>query len=332
MRLLVTGGCGFIGSNFIRYVLREHPEDEILNLDKLTYAGNPGNLRDVEDDPRYLFLRGDICEEEDVRKAFAWGPEVVVNFAAETHVDRSITEPEAFVRTDVLGTFRLLRAAQEGGIRFVQISTDEVYGSITEGSFTEESPLRPNSPYAASKAGADLLVRSYVHTYGLDAVIVRSSNNYGPYQYPEKVIPLFITNLLEDKKVPLYGEGKNVRDWLFVEDNCRAIDLILRRGRSGEVYNVGAGQEKNNLELTRAILALLGKGEEYIQPVPDRPGHDFRYSMDCTKLREMGWEPRYDFETGLRETVLWYRENEDWWRPIKSGEFRKYYLERYGDI
>ncbi|MBC7252731.1 MAG: dTDP-glucose 4,6-dehydratase [Actinobacteria bacterium] len=332
MRLLVTGGCGFIGSNFVRHVLREHPEDEVLNLDKLTYAGNPGNLRDVEGDPRYRFLKGDICEGEDVERAFEWGPEAVVNFAAETHVDRSITDPEAFVRTDVLGTFRLLEAVRAAGIRLVQISTDEVYGSISEGSFTEESPLRPNSPYAASKAGADLLVRSYVRTYGIDAVIVRSSNNYGPYQYPEKVIPLFITNLLEGRKVPLYGEGANVRDWLFVEDNCRAIDLVLRRGESGAVYNVGAGQERSNLELTRSILALLGKGEEHVQKVPDRPGHDFRYSLDCSRIRGLGWEPLYDLDRGLRETVRWYLENREWWMPIKSGEFREYYLRRYGDI
>jgi len=332
MRLLVTGGCGFIGSNFVRHVLREHPEDEVLNLDKLTYAGNPGNLRDVESDPRYRFLKGDICEWGDVERAFEWGPEAVVNVAAETHVDRSITDPEAFVRTDVLGTFRLLEAVREAGVRFVQISTDEVYGSIAEGSFTEESPLRPNSPYAASKAGADLLVRSYVRTYGIDAVIVRSSNNYGPYQYPEKVIPLFITNLLEGRKVPLYGEGANVRDWLFVEDNCRAIDLVLRRGESGAVYNVGAGQERSNLELTRSILALLGKGEEHVQKVPDRPGHDFRYSLDCSRIRGLGWEPLYDLDRGLRETVRWYLENRDWWMPIKSGEFREYYLRRYGDI
>lgn len=332
MRLLVTGGCGFIGSNFVRHVLREHAEDEVLNLDKLTYAGNPENLLDVEGNPRYRFLRGDICEERDVEEAFAWGPEAVINFAAETHVDRSITSPEDFVRTDVLGTFRLLRAAQERGVRYVQISTDEVYGSILEGSFREDSPLQPNSPYAASKAGADLLVRSYVETYGLDAVIVRSSNNYGPYQYPEKVIPLFVTNLIEGRKVPLYGEGKNVRDWLFVEDNCRAIDLVLRHGVSGEIYNVGGGHEKSNLELTRAILKIMGLGEERIRHVADRPGHDLRYSLDCSKIRSLGWRPRVDFEEGLRETIRWYRENEAWWRPLKSGEFRNYYRERYGDI
>jgi len=332
MRILVTGGCGFIGSNFVRYLLAEHPQDEVLNLDKLTYAGNPENLRDVSDDPRYTFLKGDICEEEDVRAAFEWGPEAVVNFAAETHVDRSITDPEAFVRTDVLGTFRLLNMARDKGVRFLQISTDEVYGSISEGSFSEESPLRPNSPYAASKAGADLLVRSYVRTYGMDALIVRSSNNYGPYQYPEKVIPLFVTNLIEGRKVPLYGDGSNVRDWLYVEDNCRAIDLVLRRGRSGEVYNVGAGQEKTNLELTRSILEIMGFGEDRIQHVADRPGHDLRYSVDSSKVRALGWEPRLDFRTGLERTIEWYRRNQDWWRPIKSGEFREYYLRRYGDV
>jgi len=332
MRLLVTGGCGFIGSNFIRLVLEENREDEVLNLDKLTYAGNPENLREVEGSPRYFFQKGDICEAEDVARAFAWGPDAVANFAAETHVDRSITSPEAFVKTDVLGTYRLLEQARELGIRFMQISTDEVYGSISDGSFTEESPLRPNSPYAASKAGADLLVRSYVRTYGIDAVIVRSSNNYGPYQYPEKVIPLFVTNLLEGRKVPLYGEGRNVRDWLYVRDNCKAIELVLRSGLSGEAYNIGAGQEKTNLELTHAILGIMGAGDESIQYVTDRPGHDLRYSVDSSKLKGLGWSPQRDFESGLRETVEWYRDNPGWWKPIKSGEFRRYYVEKYGDI
>jgi dTDP-glucose 4,6-dehydratase len=332
MRLLVTGGCGFIGSNFIRLVLEEHLEDDVLNLDKLTYAGNPENLAEVEGSTRYFFHKGDISEADDVTRAFAWGPDAVVNFAAETHVDRSISSPEDFVRTDVLGTFRLLEKARELGIRFLQISTDEVYGSIQEGSFTEESPLCPNSPYAASKAGADLLVRSYVRTYRIDAVIVRSSNNYGPYQYPEKVIPLFVTNLLEGRKVPLYGEGSNVRDWLYVRDNCRAIDLALRSGLSGEVYNIGAGQEKTNLELTRTILDILGASEESIERVPDRLGHDFRYSVDSSKLRELGWTPQQDFEGGLKKTVQWYRDNAAWWGPIKSGEFRRYYLEKYGNI
>lgn len=332
MRLLVTGGCGFIGSNFIRLVLEKHPEDEVLNLDKLTYAGNTANLGEVEDSPRYFFHKGDICEADDVALAFAWGPDAVVNFAAETHVDRSISGPEAFVRTDVLGTYRLLEQARELGIRFMQISTDEVYGSIAEGFFSEESPLRPNSPYAASKAGADLLVRSYVRTYGIDAVIARSSNNYGPYQYPEKVIPLFVTNLLEGRKVPLYGDGSNVRDWLYVGDNCLGIDLVLRTGLSGEIYNIGAGQEKTNLELTHSILDILGAGEESIERVPDRLGHDFRYSVDSSKLRELGWAPQRDFLDGLRETVRWYRDNAAWWEPIKSGEFRRYYVEKYGDI
>lgn len=332
MRLLVTGGCGFIGSNFIRLVLREHPEDEVINLDKLTYAGNPMNLSDVEGDPRYFFLKGDICEPSNVEEAFSRGPDAVVNFAAETHVDRSIISPEDFVRTDVLGTFRLLEKARESGARMLHVSTDEVYGSIEEGSFHEDSPLRPNSPYAASKAGADLLVRSYVRTYGIDAVIVRSSNNYGPYQYPEKVIPLFVTNILEGRKVPLYGEGRNVRDWLFVEDNCRAIDLVLRKGEVGGIYNIGAGQEKTNLELTRAILEIMGAGEDRIERVADRPGHDLRYSVDSSRVRALGWSPRRDFMEGLRETVRWYREHREWWEPIKSGEFRRYYMEKYGDI
>ncbi|MBN2028070.1 MAG: dTDP-glucose 4,6-dehydratase [Actinobacteria bacterium] len=332
MRLLVTGGCGFIGSNFIRLVLEEHSEDEVLNLDKLTYAGNPENLRDVEGDPRYSFQQGDICDADDVGKAFAWNPDMVINFAAETHVDRSITSPEDFVKTDVLGTYRLLEQVREMGVRFMQISTDEVYGSISEGSFSEESPLQPNSPYAASKAGADLLVRSYVRTYGIDAVIARSSNNYGPYQYPEKVIPLFVTNLLEGRRVPLYGEGRNIRDWLYVRDNCRGLDLVLRSGQSGEAYNVGAGQEKTNLELTRAILEIMGKGEESIQNVPDRLGHDLRYSVETSKIKALGWSPRMDFESGLQRTVQWYRDHAAWWEPIKSGEFRRYYAEKYGDI
>ncbi len=332
MRLLVTGGCGFIGSNFVRLVLDEYPDDQVLNLDKLTYAGNPENLRDLGDDSRYRFFKGDICDAEDVREAFAWEPEAVVNFAAETHVDRSITSPEAFVLTDVLGTHRLLEEARARGIRFVQISTDEVYGSIELGSFTEESPLQPNSPYAASKAGADLLVRSYVRTYGMEALIVRSSNNYGPYQYPEKAIPLFVTNLLEGRKVPLYGEGKNVRDWLYVKDNCRGIDTVLRSGIPGNAYNIGGGQERTNLELTRAILEIMGAGEDSIQYVADRLGHDLRYSVDSSRLRELGWSPRYDFDTGLRETVGWYRDHAKWWQPLKSGEFRRYYMEKYGDI
>jgi len=332
MRLLVTGGCGFIGSNFIRCVLSNHGEDEILNLDKLTYAGNPENLREIESDVRYSFQKGDISNSDDVAQAFSWSPDAVVNFAAETHVDRSITSPEAFVTTDVLGTYRLLEQARQKEIRFLQIGTDEVYGSIELGSFSEESPLRPNSPYSASKAGADLLVRSYVRTYGLDAVIVRSSNNYGPFQYPEKVIPLFITNLIEGRKVPLYGEGKNVRDWLYVQDNCRAIDMVLRQGVSGEIYNIGGGRELTNVELTNAILDVMRAGRDSIQFVADRLGHDLRYSVDTSKVKSLGWKPEHNFSDGLRETAEWYKTNEAWWRPLKSGEFRRYYLEKYGDI
>lgn len=332
MRLLVTGGCGFIGSNFIRLVLANHPEDEILNMDKLTYAGNPENLRDLESGNRYSFQKGDVTNPGDVAEAFSSSPDAVVNFAAETHVDRSITSPEAFVTTDILGTYRLLEEARQREIRFVQISTDEVYGSIEQGSFTEDSPLQPNSPYSASKAGADLLVRSYVQTYGMDALIARSSNNYGPFQYPEKVIPLFITNLIEGRKVPLYGEGKNVRDWLFVKDNCRAIDIVLRQGASGEIFNIGGGQELTNLELTRAILDVMGAGEEWVQFVTDRLGHDLRYSVNTSKISRLGWEPEHDFTDGLRETADWYKANKAWWHPLKSGEFRRYYLEKYGDI
>jgi len=332
MRILVTGGCGFIGSNFIRYTLREHPEDQVINLDKLTYAGNPENLADVEGDPRYLFIRGDICEEEAVEEAFSRDPEMVVNFAAETHVDRSIMEPEAFLRTDIFGTFRLLEAVRSHGTpRFLQVSTDEVYGSIAEGSCAEDSPLNPSSPYSASKAGADLLVLSYVRTYGTPAMIIRPSNNFGPYQYPEKLIPLFITNLMEGRKVPVYGDGGNVRDWLFVEDNCAAVDTVLRRGEPGGVYNAGGGNEVNNLELTRRLLELLGRDESSIEFVPDRPGHDRRYSVDSGRLRELGWTPRWEFPRALERTVQWYRENRGWWERIRSGEFRRYYREQYGE-
>jgi len=331
MRILVTGGCGFIGSNFIRLTLREHPEDQVINLDKLTYAGNPRNLADLEGDPRYLFIHGDICDPAAVEEAFSRDPELVVNFAAETHVDRSILEPEAFLRTDVFGTFRLLEAARRHGTpRYLQVSTDEVYGSIEEGSFDEDSPLNPSSPYSASKAGADLLVLSYVRTYGTPAMIVRSSNNFGPYQYPEKVIPLFITNLLEGKKVPLYGDGGNVRDWLYVEDNCRAIDTVLRKGEPGRVYNVGGGAEVTNLELTRRLLELLGKDESSIEYVADRPGHDRRYSIASDRVRGLGWRPSREFPEALARTVEWYRENRDWWESIKSGEFRSYYEKQYG--
>ncbi len=331
VRILVTGGCGFIGSNFIRLTLSRYPGDEVINLDKLTYAGNPANLADSEGDPRYMFIHGDICDRHKVDEAFSREPEMVVNFAAETHVDRSILEPEAFLQTDIYGTFQLLEAVRRHDTpRYLQISTDEVYGSIESGSFTEESPIVPSSPYSASKAGADLLVRSYVNTYGTPALIVRSSNNFGPRQYPEKVIPLFITNLIRGRKVPLYGDGLNVRDWLYVEDNCAAIDTVLRRGVPGEVYNIGGGQEVTNLELTHRLLELLGRDESSIEYVPDRPGHDRRYSITRDKVEALGWKPSRDFPEALAATVDWYRENEDWWGSILSGEFRDFYRKQYG--
>ncbi|MBU4490550.1 MAG: dTDP-glucose 4,6-dehydratase, partial [Actinobacteria bacterium] len=289
MRILVTGGCGFIGSNFIRYMFQTYPGVEITNLDKLTYAGNPENLRDIEGEYGYTFVRGDIRDKELVGRVLGEGFDGVLNFAAESHVDRSISGPMEFIQTDVFGTFTLLEECRGRGIsRYVQISTDEVYGSIEDGSFTEDSPIVPNSPYAASKAGGDLLVRAYHQTYGMPVIITRSSNNFGPYQYPEKLIPLFITNALEDIALPLYGDGLNVRDWLFVSDNCQAIDLVLRKGEIGEVYNIGGGQERTNIEITRAILSILGKPESLIEYVDDRPGHDRRYSLEFDKTRALG--------------------------------------------
>jgi len=336
VKILVTGGAGFIGSNFIRYVLREHVDDVIVNLDKLTYAGNLDNLRDVEGSPRYTFVKGDICESDAVAEALErLGDRVdaIINFAAETHVDRSISGPHDFIRTDVLGTHVLLEAARERQVaRYVQVSTDEVYGSIEQGSFSETSPLHPASPYSASKAGADLLVLAYHTTYGLPVLITRSSNNYGPYQYPEKIIPLFVTNALEGLPLPLYGDGLNVRDWIHVADHCAALDLVLRHGTAGQIYNIGAGNERTNLELAHTLLDLLGLSRDLIQPVPDRPGHDRRYSVDCTKLKELGWQPRVPFADGLAATVAWYRENRWWWEKIKSGEFKRYYAQHYATL
>jgi dTDP-glucose 4,6-dehydratase len=318
MHLLVTGGAGFIGSNFIRHILTTYPGYKVTNLDKLTYAGNLENLTDIEDDSRYAFVKGDICDRKVVDEVAA-DADVIVNFAAETHVDRSITGPEPFVKTDVFGTLVLLEATRKYEHKlYVQISTDEVYGSILEGSFTEESPIRPNSPYSASKAGADMLVRSFFITYGLPVVITRSSNNFGPYQYPEKVIPLFVTNAVNDIKVPLYGDGLNVRDWLYVLDNCRGIDLVIHKGEPGEVYNIGGGFEIPNIDLTKKILELSGKDESLIEYVPDRLGHDRRYSLDCTKIRSLGWEPQADFDTELAQTVEWYRNNRPWWEKLKK--------------
>ncbi len=327
--ILVTGGAGFIGSNFVHYILNKYPDYTVRVLDKLTYAGNLDNLRDVIEDPRFTFIKGDICEPGVVLRA-AEGAEVIVNFAAETHVDRSILSSEAFVRTDVIGTFTLLETVKQLGTeRYVQISTDEVYGSIAEGSFKEDDPLKPSSPYSASKAGADLLVNSYWVTHKLPVLITRSSNNYGPYQYPEKLIPLFITNALEDKPLPLYGDGLNVRDWLFVKDNCEGIDVVMHKGEPGEVYNIGADNERTNIEITKRILAFLEKPESLIRPVEDRKGHDRRYSVESTKLKNLGWSPTTDFEHGMEQTVKWYIENRWWWERVKSGEFQSFYKEYY---
>ncbi|MFH1403052.1 MAG: dTDP-glucose 4,6-dehydratase [Candidatus Altiarchaeota archaeon] len=319
MRVLVTGGAGFIGSNFIRHMLGKY-DYEIVNLDKLTYAGNPENLRDVEDNTEYSFVKGDVCDRKVVEEN-AKDCDAIINFAAETHVDRSIIDAGSFVETDVYGTYRLLEAARKYEVgKYVQISTDEVYGSIQEGSFTEESNLEPNSPYSASKAGGDLLVRAYHKTYGLPVMITRSSNNYGPYQYPEKIIPLFITNLIEGKKVPLYGDGQNVRDWLHVEDNCKAIDVILHKGKAGETYNIGGDCEIKNIDLTKKILELMEHDESRIEYVEDRLGHDQRYSLNTNKTKKLGWKPEKDFNQGLKETVEWYRKNKEWWKPLKGLE------------
>lgn len=317
-KILVTGGAGFIGSNFIRYMLNKYPDYQIVNLDKLTYCGNLENLKDVKNNPNYKFIKGDICNSRIVKR-LARDCEVIINFAAESFVDRSIVNPSEFVQTNVYGTYELLEAAKEHRISlFCQISTDEVYGSTEKGSFKEEDNLSPNSPYAASKAAADLLVHSYFVTYNLPVVITRSSNNYGAFQYPEKVIPLFITNLLEEKKVPLYGDGLNVRDWLYVLDNCEAIDLILHRGKKGEIYNVGGGNEITNLELTQIILGELGKTEDMVECVTDRPGHDRRYSLNCEKITALGWQPRHNFKDALKETINWYRNNKSWWQKLKQ--------------
>jgi dTDP-glucose 4,6-dehydratase len=330
VKLLVTGGAGFIGSNFVRHVLAAHPEDSVINLDKLTYAGNPANLEDVARDPRYRFVRGDICDPTVVRDVMK-DVDAVVNMAACTHVDRSLIEPDEFLRTDVFGVFTLLEAVRELKIpRLLHISTDEVYGSVAHGSSRESDPMRPSNPYSASKAGGDLLALAYWQTHKTPVVITRSSNNFGPCQYPEKVIPLFITNALDDQPLPLYGDGKNVRDWLYVLDNCTAIDLVLRRGKDGEVYNIGGGHEVENIVLTRQILKLAGKPETLITPVKDRPGHDRRYSLDSKKVQQLGWAPRHKFGDALATTVEWYRAREAWWRPLKSGEFRAYYAKQYG--
>jgi dTDP-glucose 4,6-dehydratase len=330
MKVLVTGGAGFIGSNFVRYFLSEHPDDSLVVLDKLTYAGRMESLQEVLSYERMEFLQGDIGDPVAVRGALE-GCDAIMNFAAESHVDRSIDEPGGFIQTDVYGTYVLLEEARRAGVeRYLQVSTDEVYGSIEDGSFTERSPLDPSSPYSASKAGGDLIVAAYHHTFGIDAVVCRSSNNYGPYQYPEKLIPLCVLNALHGDPLPVYGDGMQVRNWLHVRDNCRALDLVLREGKAGETYNIGGPDELPNMEVVRKIVELTGCDESLIEHVKDRLGHDRRYSLSSEKTRELGWQAELRFEDGLRETVQWYRDNAWWWEPIRSGDYRDYYERQYG--
>jgi len=334
-RLLVTGGCGFIGSNFIRHLLATDPDVAIVNVDKLTYAGNLENLREVESDARYEFQHADICDRAAMESLIGESRlDALVHFAAESHVDRSILDSGPFIQTNIVGTQVLLDACRKHQVpRYVQVSTDEVYGSLgAEGLFTEETPLAPNSPYSASKTAADLLVRAYCHTFTFPGIITRCSNNYGPYQFPEKLIPLFLSNALADQQVPVYGAGTNSRDWIHVLDHCRGIEAALRRGEPGEVYNFGGNCELKNIDLTRKLLQLVGKPESLIKYVADRPGHDLRYAIDYSKAqRELGWTPQADFESGLRQTIDWYRSNPDWVARIKSGEYQQYYATQYGD-
>jgi len=331
MKLLVTGGAGFIGSNFIRHILKEHPDWEITNLDKLTYAGNLENLKDIEDNPGYRFVKGDITDGKLISSVLQDELDAIINFAAESHVDRSILDASPFIETNIKGTQILLEGARQYGVgRFVQVSTDEVYGSTEKGKFTEKSPLAPNSPYSASKSAADLLCHAYWKSYQLPVMITRCTNNLGPFQFPEKLIPLAITNVLENKPIPVYGDGLNVRDWIYVEDHCRALDTVLQKGKPGEVYNIAANEEKTNLELIHRLLDIMGKSHELITFVTDRPGHDRRYALDITKIStELGWKPAYSFEKALGATVDWYINNETWWRKIKSGEYAKYYETMY---
>ncbi len=331
MRYLVTGGLGFIGSAFIRLLVAERPKVEIVNLDAMTYAANPANLASIAENPRYRFIKGDITDPAAVAAAIGEGVDAIVNFAAETHVDRSILDPEAFLRTDILGTHTLLEALRERRIpRYLQVSTDEVYGDVESGESIESSPLRPRSPYSASKAGGDLQVLAYRATYNLPILVTRGSNTYGPYQYPEKLIPLFVTNLIDDASVPLYGDGQQVRDWLHVEDHARGILTVLERGEPGEIYNIGGGNPRTNLEITRRLLAGCGRSfESHVRHVADREGHDRRYAISSSKAHALGWRPTVEFERGLEATIAWYRENESWWRPLKSGEFLAYYQRQY---
>ena len=336
MKLLVTGGAGFIGSNFIIYWLKNHPQDSVINLDKLTYAGNLENLKSVQDSPNYKFIQGDICDPKIVQQAMSESVDTVVHFAAESHVDRSIIDPSSFVKTNVLGTQVLLDAALENKVkRFHHISTDEVFGSLNledKNIFNERTAYNPRSPYSASKAGSDHLVRAYFHTYGLRGTISNCSNNFGPYQFPEKLISLAITNLLEDKKIPVYGDGLYVRDWLYVEDHCRAIEIILQKGKVGETYCVGGlTEDLSNLEILKKIIKLVGKTENYLEFVKDRPGHDRRYAIDWSKIKsELGWSPLHGFDEWLEKTVQWYQENTDWWKNVKNGEYKDYYQKQYG--
>jgi dTDP-glucose 4,6-dehydratase len=330
-RIMVTGGAGFIGSNFARMMLEKHPDYHVLVYDKMTYAGNMDNLLDLQGNPRFDFVQGDIADQalvdEIVQKHKI---DAIANFAAETHVDRSILEPGGFIQTNVSGVYALLEVTRERGLeRFLQVSTDEVYGAVMQGSSTENDVLRPRSPYSASKAGGELLAQAYYVTNGTPTLVTRGSNTYGPYQYPEKVLPLFITNIIEGKTVPVYGDGKQIRDWLHVLDHCEGIDTVLQKGQPGETYNIGGGNERHNIDVTYTLLDLLGKPRTLIHYVEDRPGHDRRYSIDTAKARKLGWSPRVKFEDGLAETVEWYKNNEWWWKKIKSGEFAEYYARMY---
>ncbi len=333
MKLLITGGAGFMGSNFIRYILKEYPSYVVVNYDKLTYSGNLDNLKDIDQNPNYRFVQGDICDSQVVEK-LVQKVDIVINYAAETHVDRSILDPSAFIKTDVLGTYILLEAVKKYKIqRFIQISTDEVFGSIQEGLFTEESPFLPNSPYAASKAGGDLLCRAYNITYKTPVIVTHSCNFYGPYHYPEKFIPLAITNLLQNKKVPVYGDGLQVREWVYTKDHCRAVDLIVHKGKIGEVYNISSEEEWKNIEVAKLILKTLHKNESFVEYVNDRPAHDRRYALDSSKLKKLGWRTEYSFERGMQLTVAWFRDNQWWWEKIvNSKDYKNYYNKQYGTV
>lgn len=330
-KILVTGGAGFIGSNYIRHTLKNNEHVKIINLDKLTYSGNLDNLKDIEKDKRYKFIKGDIADKKIITNIFKkYSPDIVINFAAETHVDRSINQPDDFIKTDIFGTFTLLEAIRKNKIKlYIQISTDEVYGHIHKGSASEEYPLKPTNPYSASKAGADRLCYAYYKTYKLPIIIIRASNNFGPYQYPEKLIPLFITNAIENKNLPVYGDGLQIRDWLYVEDHCSAINFLIKKGKHGEVYNVGGGNLLDNLSLTEIILSNLNKPTSLIKYVQDRPGHDRRYSLNTYKIRKLGWRPHTNFKQSIENTIKWYKYNTEWWQKIKNGNFKKYYKQQY---